>query len=79
MKRAKNGLVLLLFLLIGLVIGGVIGEIFSGTILSSGDTIGFDTVNIDLGVINIVLGLKLSINIAAIIGILISMYIYSRI
>lgn len=80
MKTKKNTAVLIVLLLVGLVIGGVIGDVFSGSVkyIGYGKTIGFDAVNIDLGIMLITLGLKLTINVAGIIGLFLSLFIYSR-
>jgi hypothetical protein len=80
MKNRKSTAVLIVLLLVGLVIGGVLGEAFGGTVkyLAYGKTIGFDPVTIDLGIMLITLGLKLTINVAGIIGLFLSLFIYSR-
>lgn len=80
MKNRKNTAVLIVLLLVGLVIGGVIGEVFGSTVkfIGYGKTIGFDPVHIDLGIMLITMGLKLTINVAGIIGLFLSLFIYSR-
>ena len=77
----KNFFVLLLLLLIGLVLGGVIGELFRDTlnILSYGKSIGFSTFTVDLSIIELTLGLKMHINFAGVLGILIAFLIFKKI
>ena len=77
----KHPLVLLLLLLVGLVIGGVLGEIFKDMIpiIGYGKTIGFAPFTIDLSVIKITLGFLMNINLAGIIGLIIAIFIFSRI
>jgi hypothetical protein len=79
MNKNKTA-ILLILILCGLVLGGIVGEIFKSTVpmLSYGKSIGFDTVNINLGIIKIVLGLDISINLASILGILIAFIVYGR-
>ncbi len=80
MRKKTYGLTLLLILLVALVLGGIIGDAFSSSIpiLAYGKSIGFDAVTIDLSVIQIILGFKMSINIAGIIGIVIALFIFKR-
>lgn len=78
--KNKNVWVLLLLLLSGSVVGGFIGDVFKTTFkwLSYGKTLGFDTFTLDLNIIKITLGFVMSINIASIIGIMIAIFIFSR-
>ncbi len=78
MKKTKNGLLLLLILLVGLVIGGILGDIFSGTlpILGYGRSIGFDPFQIDLNIIKITLGFTMTLNLASIIGLLLALFLF---
>lgn len=77
----KHPFILLLLLLVGLVIGGVIGEIFKDMIpiIGYGKTIGFPPFTIDLSVMKITLGFLMNINLASIIGLIIAIFIFSRI
>lgn len=80
MKSRKNTAVLVLLLLVGLVIGGVLGEVFNGVVpyIGYGKTIGFDPFVLDLGIMKMTLGLTLSINVAGILGLVIALFVYSR-
>ncbi len=82
--REKNFWVLLVFLLAGLVIGGLIGEFaqrFGGLWwLSYGQTFGItNPLVLDLSILTITFAFTIKINIASIIGILISILIYKKI
>lgn len=82
--RDKSIWILLVFILSGLVIGGFLGDIASKTggleWLSYGQTFGLaQPVSLDLSIINITFGFMLKINIASIIGIVISIFIYRKI
>ncbi len=80
MRKASYTLSFLLVMLVGLVIGGIIGDVFSAyvPILSYGRGIGFDPVTIDLSVLKLVIGFKMQINLAAILGLIISLLIFKR-
>ena len=82
--REKNIWVFLIFLLSGLVIGGLLGEI-AGKVpwlrwLSYGQSFGLSSpVELDLNVIKITFGLMFDINIASIVGIAISIFVYRKV
>ena len=80
MRKASHTLSFLLVMLVGLVIGGIIGDVFKETvpILSYRRAIGFDPVTIDLSVIKLVLGFTMQINLAAILGLIISLLIFRK-
>ncbi len=80
MRRNANGFIILLVMLISLVLGGIIGDVFSSSIpiLSYGKAIGFDPVTIDLSILKLVIGFKMQINLAGIIGLLIGLFIFKR-
>ena len=82
--KEKNIWILLVFLLSGLVIGGLLGELASKVDwlwwLSYGESFGLATpIELDLSVIIITFGLMFKINIASIIGIALSIFIYRKI
>lgn len=82
--REKNSLVLIIFILCGVVIGGLLGELASGVSwlswLAYGKSFGFSTpFTLDLGVLQLTLGLMIKINIASIIGIIISIFVYRKV
>ena len=80
-SKNRNPWVLLLLVLVGLVIGGVLGEILKDYIplIGYSKSIGFDPTLIDLSIIKFTIGLKLSINLASVIGLIISIFIYNKI
>lgn len=79
--RSKSSWIIIIVMLIGLVIGTVIGSYCSGisalSWLDYGQVFGITTpLVLDLGVFVLTLGLTVKINIASIIGIIISFIIY---
>ena len=72
---------LLIILLIGLIFGGIIGELLKNVfpLISYGKSIGFDTVTINLGIIKLILGLDISINLASILGLLLALIVFSKV
>lgn len=82
--REKNMWILLLFICAGLVIGGLLGQIASQVDwlnwLSYGQSFGIEEpFTIDLQVIKITLGFMININVASIIGLAISLFLYKKI
>lgn len=82
--KEKNAIVLIIFILCGVVIGGLLGELTRGVSwlswLSYGKSFGFSTpFTLDLGVLQLTLGLMIKINIASIIGILLSIFAYRKV
>lgn len=68
---------LVLLVLIGFVIGRFIGTYFDGTWLNYGQAFGLsEPVVLDLGFILLTFGLKIQINIASVIGVIISLVVY---
>lgn len=75
MKRVNWTFIVLV--LIGFVIGRFIGTYFDGTFLNYGQAFGMsDPVTLDMGFIILTFGLKIQINIASVIGVIISLVIY---
>lgn len=75
MKRWNWTLVILV--LIGFVIGRFIGTYFDGSWLNYGQNFGLNSpVVLDLGFIIFTFGLQISINIASVIGVIISLVVY---
>lgn len=63
--------------LIGFVIGRFIGTYFDGTFLNYGQSFGLsEPVILDMGFIILTFGLKIQINIASVIGVIISLIVY---
>ena len=82
--REKNIWVLLVFLLAGLVIGGLLGKLASGVSwlwwLSYEQQFGLESpIVLDLSVIQLTFGLMFKINVASIIGMILSIFIYKKI
>ena len=82
--REKNVWILLVFILAGLVIGGLIGQLAQNIDflwwLSYGQSFGFSTpIQLDLNIIQLTFGLMLKINIASILGVIISILIYRKV
>ena len=79
--RSKSSWIIIIVMLIGLVLGTVIGSYCSGisalSWLDYGQVFGITSpLVLDLGVFVLTLGLTIKINIASIIGIIISFIIY---
>ena len=82
--KEKGRLISLLFVLAGLVIGGLIGNVASNVSwlswLSYGEEFGLmDPLVLDLNVLTLTLGLTIKINIASIIGVIISLIVYRKV
>ena len=82
--REKNIWILILFILCGIVVGGLLGELASHVSflswLSYGEEFGLTSpIELDLSVIKITFALMFKINIASIIGIILSIFIYKKI
>lgn len=68
---------LLVLVLIGFIIGRFIGTYFDGTWLNFGQSFGLsEPVVLDLGFILLTFGLKIQINIASVIGVIIALVVY---
>ncbi len=78
--KSNDGIVLLVLLLVGAVFGSLIGAALGDIIpiLNYGKTIGVDPFVVDLNVIILTFGLKLSLNLSGIIGIVIAFFIYRK-
>ena len=82
--REKSGWILLLFILSGLVIGGLLGELATKVDwlwwLSFGEEFGLqEPIKLDLKVMTITFGLMIRINVASIIGVLVSIFAYRKV
>ena len=82
--KDKNVWILILFILSGLVIGGLLGELASKIDflwwLGYGESFGLtNPLELDLNIIKITFALVFKINIASIIGMVISIFIYKKI
>lgn len=82
--RDKNIWILILFILSGLVIGGLLGELASKVDflwwLGYGESFGLTSpLELDLNIIKVTFGLVFKINIASIVGMIISIFIYKKV
>ena len=82
--KEKNIWVFLVFLLSGLVIGGLLGKLASGTSwlwwLSYEQSFGLESpLVLDLNVLKLTFGLMVNINVASIIGMILSIFIYRKV
>ena len=82
--KEKNIWILILFILCGIVVGGLLGDLASHVSflswLSYGEEFGFTSpIELDLSVIKITFALMFKINIASIMGIILSIFIYKKI
>ncbi len=81
--KEKGTLVLIIFILCGIVLGGLIGQLTKDiswlSWLSYGKEFGLvDPITLDLGVVQLTIGLMFDINVSSIIGIAIAIFIYRR-
>lgn len=82
--RDKNIWVLMIFILSGLVIGGLLGKL-AGNVpwlwwLSYEQEFGLDTpLVLDLNILKLTFGLTFKMNVASIIGMLISIFVYRKV
>lgn len=81
--KNKSTWVCILFILAGLVIGGLIGQLTEGVNflwwLAYGQEFGItEPLKLDLGVIRLTFAIMFKINIASILGVIISMFIYKK-
>ena len=80
--RVKNndGIVLMFLLLVGAILGSIIGAALGDmiTLLNYGKTIGVDPFVVDLNVIVLTFGLRFSLNLSSIIGIIIAFFIFKK-
>ena len=82
--REKNIWILMVFILSGLVIGGLLGELASRVDwlwwLSYSQSFGLENpIVLDLSVVKITFALMFKINVASIIGMILSIFIYKKI
>lgn len=81
--KDKNIWILLIFLLSGLVLGGLLGELATKVDylwwLSYGESFGTTPVELDLKVITLTFGLGIKMNVASIIGMALSIFVYRKV
>ncbi|WP_353894299.1 DUF4321 domain-containing protein [Proteinivorax hydrogeniformans] len=79
-NNALNPFLLILFIVIGAMLGNVIAIILGSSIplLSEGSSVGLETTTLDLMVFSLDFGFKISLNLASIIGIFLSIIFYKK-
>lgn len=82
--REKNIWILLVFILSGLVVGGLLGKLAAGVPwlwwLAYEQEFGLETpLILDLNILKLTFGLVLKINVASIIGMVLSIFIYKKV
>ena len=81
MKRTSRSTALLVtLLLVGLIIGGVIGQVLGKyvPILAYGESIGISTTTVDLGFLTITFDFNLHMNLAGVLGLILSILVFQR-
>lgn len=78
--KSNDSVVLLVLILVGAILGSLIGAALNDVfpILNYGKSIGVDPFVVDLNVVIITFGFKLSLNLAGIIGIVLAFLIYRK-
>ncbi len=79
--KSNDGLILLLLILTGAIIGSIIGSALGDImpILNYGKSIGVDPFLLDLSVVTLTFGFKLTLNVSGIIGIILAFVLYRKI
>lgn len=82
--KEKNIWILMLFILCGLVIGGLLGELATKVPymdwMGYGQSFGFESpIVLNLNIMTITFALSFKLNIASIIGMIISIFVYKKI
>lgn len=79
--KSNDGLILLLLILTGAIIGSIIGSALGDVmpILNYGKSIGVDPFLLDLSVVTLTFGFKLTLNVSGIIGIVLAFVLYRKI
>jgi hypothetical protein len=83
-KDMKKGIVLTIFLLLGLFLGSVLGEIAANvpslSFLTWGKSIGIDpAATLDLSVFTLTIGMTLKMNLATVLSLVLSLFLYAKI
>jgi len=81
--KAKNTLILIFLLLAAVVLSALIGTLTEGVEflrwLTWGDSVGFDTVNLDLAIINISFSFKMQVNVLQVVLIGAALLLYKKV
>ena len=81
--KAKNTLILIFLLLAAVVLSALIGTLTEGVEflrwLTWGDSVGIDTVNLDLGIINVSFSFKMQVNVLQVVLIGAALLLYKKV
>ncbi len=81
--KAKNTLILVFLLLAAVVLSALIGMLTEGVEflrwLTWGDSVGFDTVNLDLAIINVSFSFKMQVNVLQVVLIGAALLLYKKV
>lgn len=79
-KNSGSGWRLAIFLVVGAIIGSILASAVSQTvpILKYGQSIGFSPTTLNLGVMQLTVGLKVNFNLGAAAGLILAWYVYKR-
>lgn len=79
--KSNDSLILLLLILTGAIIGSIIGSALGDVmpILNYGKSIGVEPFLLDLSVVTLTFGFKLTLNVSGIIGIVLAFVLYRKI
>ena len=78
MKRALNPWILIIFIVIGALLGNVIASLVDIDILRTSKSVGLTPTTLDLAVLTINFGFQIALNLASVIGIMISVVFYKK-
>lgn len=81
--KAKNTLILIFLLLAAVVLAALIGTLTEGVEflrwLTWGDSVGFDTINLDLAIINLSFSFKMQVNVLQVVLIGGALLLYKKV
>lgn len=78
MKRTLNPWILIIFIVIGALLGNVIGNLIDLELLKTSKSVGMSPTTLDLAVLNISFGFQVALNLASVIGIMLSVIFYKK-
>ncbi|MCI8553316.1 MAG: DUF4321 domain-containing protein [Clostridiales bacterium] len=83
MTKTKNTLILIFLVLAAVVLAALVGQLTSGVDflkwLTWGESIGFDTVNLDLAIVHISFSFQMQVNVLQVILIAAALLLYKKI
>ncbi|QNO13614.1 DUF4321 domain-containing protein [Alkalicella caledoniensis] len=78
MRNSISPWILIIFIVIGALLGNVIGSLINLDILQTTKTVGLSPTTLDLSVLILNLGFQISLNLASVIGIFLSIIFYKK-